>query len=77
MSTCKACGAPIRWARTAAHDRPMPLDPDPDPDGNVLLTADGIAHVLGPLEMLAGGTELEGTRHMPHHATCPEWPARP
>jgi hypothetical protein len=55
----------------------MPLDPDPDPDGNVLLTADGIAHVLGPLEMLAGGTELEGTRHMPHHATCPEWPARP
>jgi len=73
MNTCRSCGASIRWARTT-NDRPIPLDAEPDPAGNVLLLGE-TAHVLGkgatvPLE-LAG--DDDGTRWMPHHATCENW----
>jgi hypothetical protein len=80
MSTCRACGAPIRWARTA-KGKAIPLDPDPAEAGNVILEepfgADPIAHVIGskgvPLEL---GHLAELPRFMPHHATCPEWGKR-
>lgn len=59
------CGAPIRWARTAAA-RPMPLDAEPTSAGNVVLEA-GVAVVLSPERAQA----YEGEKFMPHHVTCP------
>lgn len=35
MSTCRSCGAPIRWVETE-HGKRMPIDPDPHPQGNVI-----------------------------------------
>lgn len=71
MSACRACGAAIRWEKTATNDKAIPLDPAPTEDGNVVLR-DGRAHVLGPLEKLAAVANDEDL-FMPHHATCPRW----
>lgn len=64
---------PVWWVTTAAHDRPMPLDPDPTPAGNVTLDAAGRA-VVHP----KGQTTLDTTadRYMPHWATCKNPPRR-
>jgi hypothetical protein len=67
MTSCRACGAPIIWARTGSG-KAMPLDAQPNPAGNVELTGDsckvwGTAHDW-PEDQL---------RYMPHHATCPNW----
>jgi hypothetical protein len=64
---CKACGAPMIWARTGSG-KAMPLDAQPNPAGNVELIGDsakvwGTSHVWPP----------EQPRFMPHHATCPSW----
>ena len=68
MSRCRSCGAEIRWARTAAKGKAIPLDPEPTEEGNVVLDGD-TATVLGPLERSAH----DGPLFMPHHATCPSW----
>lgn len=67
MRRCRSCGAAIEWARTA-NDRAMPLDAEPNADGNVVIR-DGVAHVLGPMELLVLGADE--VLRMPHHATCP------
>lgn len=61
---CKACSAPILWAKTPAG-KAMPLNADRDPDGNVELR-DGVAHVVGK------AAPKLGERYMPHHATRPK-----
>lgn len=81
MSTCRGCGAPIRWVRTE-HGNLMPIDPDPDPDGNVELVDDtGAALDAAALDRFqrtvtavvhAQPTLTGGDRWMPHHATCPD-----
>lgn len=43
MTTCRHCGARIRWVVTAKRGKPMPLDAEPSPEGNVVLRADGAA----------------------------------
>lgn len=77
-STCRACDAPIRWARTAANDRAIPLDLEPNEAGNVLLDSDGRAHVLGSDRTLPLWLAhlADSPRYMPHHATCPKWAKR-
>jgi hypothetical protein len=64
---CRACKAPIVWAKTEAG-RPMPLDAEPVDGGNVALV-DGIVVVLGAAarERLDGKLEL----YRSHFATCP------
>jgi hypothetical protein len=37
LGRCRACHLPVRWAITAAHGKPIPIDPDPSPDGTVLI----------------------------------------
>lgn len=64
ISTCRGCGAPIRWVRTI-HGGLMPLDAEPDPDGNVELV-DHFAVVHSQ------PTLFGGDRWMPRHATCPD-----
>ena len=63
MSTCRGCGAEIKWAKTV-KGKAIPLALDPHPDGNVELV-NGIAYVKGQSDNPAD------VRHMPHHATCP------
>lgn len=72
MSTCRACPAEIRWARTT-NGKTIPLDAEPDPAGNVRLV-DDVAHVIGPDPTL--DPDDDGVRYMPHHATCPGWGKR-
>jgi prepilin-type processing-associated H-X9-DG protein len=67
--TCKHCGAPIRWVRTAKHYKWMPLDPDPDQRGNVLLV-DGHAHVIDG-EGLAWSRHHAEALYRAHFASCP------
>lgn len=69
MSTCRACPAEIRWARTT-NGKAIPLDATPHPDGNVRLVGE-VAHVIGPAPTL--DPDDDGTRYMPHHATCTGW----
>lgn len=75
MSTCRSCGATIRWAVTEKGKR-IPLDADPSPRGNMRLGPDGTAINIGsgtePSLFSEQGVDL----FMPHHATCPsagEW----
>lgn len=67
MTTCRSCGAPIRWLRTEAG-KPMPVDETPSPDGNVVLIG-GFAHVLHKDEE----PPENAARLLPHFATCPNY----
>lgn len=67
-STCRWCGAPIRWV-TTERGRNMCVDPQPAAGGNVALidTPTGPrAHVL----TVAERKEWTGQVWMPHSATC-------
>lgn len=64
---CGTCSAPIRWVRTAAKGRPMPIDDVPVHGGNVELTPAG-AVVHGQPELAP-----DGPRYVAHFATCPNW----
>lgn len=57
---CRSCGAPIEWALTVKGAN-MPVDPDDGTAGNIVIDADGVAHVV---------TDGAGT-HRSHFATCP------
>jgi len=61
-ATCKSCGAPIRWAKTAQGKR-MPLNPAPDPRGRLALDATGL--------IVQGELAAAGDRYTSHFATCP------
>jgi hypothetical protein len=65
VNRCRSCGAEILWARTTSG-KPMPLDREPSANGNVLLR-DGVAQVLGPLDVAVTGEPL----YLSHFATCP------
>jgi hypothetical protein len=67
IAKCGSCGASIVWACTE-KGKMIPIDAIPRADGNMILTPDGIAHVLIPDGLF--GTEDE--RYMTHWATCPD-----
>lgn len=72
-SSCRSCGKPMLWARTAATGSLIPLDPDPVPDGNLIL-ADGLAsaYVLDTtLFETPPPPAPPGKRYKSHFATCP------
>lgn len=66
--TCRSCQAPMIWARTQAG-RNIPLDPTPSPKGNVELTADNFAVVLGG--RAADERRVDTDLYISHFATCP------
>lgn len=72
MSTCRSCGASIRWAITERSGKRIPVDPDPVDDGNLVLRdaggGDVIASVVAPGELLL---DDPGVRFVSHFATCP------
>lgn len=59
----------MEFVRTPAG-KAMPLDQDPTPEGNVQVR-DGLAYVLGPLDVAALTIADRMALRMPHHATCP------
>lgn len=68
---CRSCKARIRWVRTAAKGKAMPLDPKPNEAGNVAMR-DGLAVVLGNGSLDLAQARAEGeTLWMSHWATCP------
>lgn len=71
MTSCRSCGAPIRWARTVGAGKSMPLDAEPSADGNVQLVGQHeAAVVLAGLDLYAAQQAGE-VLYMPHHATYP------
>jgi hypothetical protein len=66
--TCRSCGAPLRWAVSAATGKAMPLNFEPSGDGNVVLRADGKAVVVTAAERGA----YAGPFYTSHFATCPD-----
>jgi hypothetical protein len=69
VTRCSSCNAEIRWVRTEANDRPMPLDPEPTESGNVQLVG-GRARVLEGFDLLHAGDAGEPL-YRSHFATCP------
>jgi hypothetical protein len=77
---CRSCNRGVYWARTAANNKPIPLEEAPE-TGNVLIDGDGRAHVLkdnaAARAALAGvdverDVEFGATVYLSHYATCPQ-----
>ena len=68
-SACTRCHAPLRWLATR-HGKKMPIDPQPstERDANVVIAADGVAEVLGPMDP-RWATSV--ARYRCHFKTCP------
>ena len=67
LSSCRSCGAAIRWVETVAG-KAMPVDECPTVDGNVVIDRHGKARVL---KKWAKDQVPEAVpRYMPHFATC-------
>lgn len=51
VSACSSCGAEIKWGKTEASGKMMPLNPKPVPGGNVVIVdrvgSTDIVRVLG------------------------------
>lgn len=68
-STCRSCGAAIRWTQTNSGKR-MPVDAAPHPDGNVYVDFDSAppaAAVYAPAHVPPHTVPL----YRSHFATCP------
>ena len=75
LSHCRACGAPIRWAKTRSGRR-MAVSDSSDPNGTVLFDGD-TAVVLGAQEA-ALEQERGSLLFVAHASTCPaSQPHRP
>jgi len=74
---CRSCHAVVKWARTRATGKRMPLDVEPDwKRGNVLLDEERRAVVLPSPEaarqsLLAMGGKWDGP-YLSHFASCPQ-----
>lgn len=65
MSTCRSCGAAIRWAETLWGKR-IPCDAAPHAEGNIQINESGGALVYGH-----GVARPAGPLYRSHFATCP------
>lgn len=71
LTSCRACGAPIRFVRLDTG-RALPVNPVPNPRGNVS------AHIAGGrlhgfvISRDKQPGPLDSYRMVPHHATCEE-----
>jgi hypothetical protein len=70
LGRCRACHQLVRWAITAAHGKPIPLDPDPSPAGTVLVTRNewgaDIARIWHPIDRECPPDVL----YVVHFVTC-------
>jgi hypothetical protein len=74
VTTCRSCGAAIRWLEIRPGGKSMPIDSEPHADGNVL--ADLNAGMGIVLSNASRAVVLEETPDEPlyrsHFATCPD-----
>lgn len=63
MTSCRTCGADIRWLRLAKSGKAIPIDPNPNPEGTLIIK-DGMGHTAPE--------DHKGPRYMTHFATCPD-----
>lgn len=73
MSTCRSCGAKIKWIKTAAGKN-MPVDPEPvslddAEDGWTLINEQGEAIRVEPNAYTQDNVEQDW--YISHFATCP------
>lgn len=67
VSTCKSCGAPMRWVVTQKKKR-MPIDDNPHAEGRFVIDDE---HSTTPnVRFLKQGEEYEGDRFTSHFETC-------
>ena len=71
MTTCKSCGAEIRYLKTAAGNT-MPVDVEPVEDGNIIVHGENCT-IITKAEV-ASRVELGDAtpRFKSHFATCPQ-----
>lgn len=71
---CRACGAPLIWARHAATRKLAPLDARPNRyRGNIMLdTTERTYTILSRGEVAALATEDRVRLRTSHYATCPD-----
>lgn len=68
---CRSCGAPIRWAFTAAGKR-IPLDPEPYEAGNVWVDHyESGMPVVNVAADRRGVPSAEALVYVSHFVTCP------
>lgn len=66
---CKYCGANIRWVKTMASGKNMPINPEPDKMGNLIM-------VCGEIVVVTDRFRIEHHDdgdffYISHFATCP------
>ena len=64
MSSCRSCGAEIRFVLTTTGKR-MPIDAEPRPDGNLVLR-EGVVRPFVP------HVSTDTERWVSHFSTCPQ-----
>ena len=70
MSTCRHCGARIRWVITAKRGKAMPLDAEPTPEGNMILRRRGRRAVVLDTQTAIYAVELGTPMWRAHFASC-------
>lgn len=69
MASCRACSAPIRFAKHVSTGKAHPVDDKPSQDGNLVLFHEGgvlmVRHAKLPADQMR-------PRHKSHFATCPK-----
>lgn len=72
MSACKSCGAPVKWARTEASNKPMPLDVQMVMGGNVIVVDRADTHAPIVRVLKKGEVDPERAAYQSHFVSCPE-----
>lgn len=68
FAECRSCGQTIRWG-TTRKGKKIPIDPEPCRDGNIRLTLDDKAEILGGRNL--SEARSRGDRlHVSHFTTC-------
>lgn len=69
MASCRACGAPIKFAQHVSTGKAHPVDETPSQEGNLVLFHEHgvlmVRHAKLPDDQLR-------PRHKSHFATCPK-----
>jgi hypothetical protein len=70
MSTCKSCGAAIRWARLLPSMKAHPLNAEPSEGGNIDLAEDTAAVLTKG--QLASARAKGSPLYTSHFSSCPQ-----
>jgi hypothetical protein len=72
-STCRSCGRPIRWARSEANGKSLPLDPEPKLGGNLVEIGTVVGKYGQDVPVVRVVEPIEDVRRfVSHFATCPQ-----